>query len=61
MAKQLGKLLVQTGNGYLEIRSYEIAPLHGWVNRILQEFLLPVGSRFDLAPSAMGQASKAVS
>lgn len=61
MAKQSGRLLVQTGNGYLEIRSYEIAPLHGWVNRILQEFLLPVGSRFDLAPSAMGLASKAVS
>ena len=61
MAKQSGRLLVQTGNGYLEIRSYEIVPFHGWVNRILQEFLLPVGSRFDLAPSAMGLASKAVS
>jgi len=61
MAKQSGRLLVQTGNGYLEIRSYEIEPFHGWVNRILQEFLLPVGSRFDLAPSAMGLASKAVS
>jgi methionyl-tRNA formyltransferase len=61
MAKQLGKLLVQTGNGYLEIRSYEIAPLHGWLNRLLQAFLLPVGSRFDRLPSAMGLASKAVS
>jgi methionyl-tRNA formyltransferase len=61
MAKQLGRLLVQTGNGYLEIRSYEIVPFHGWVNRILQAFLLPVGSRFDLAPSAMGLTSKAVS
>jgi methionyl-tRNA formyltransferase len=61
MAKKSGRLLVQTGNGYLEIRSYEIVPFHGWVNRILQEFLLPVGSRFDLAPSAMGLASKAVS
>src|SRR6266850_999412 len=61
MAKQSGRLLVQTGNGYLEIRSYEIVPFHGWVNRILQEFLLPVGSRFDPAPSAMGRASKAVS
>lgn len=61
MAKQSGGLLVQTGNGYLEIRSYEIVPFHGWVNRILQAFLLPVGSRFDLAPSAMGLTSKAVS
>lgn len=61
MAKQLGRLLVQTGNGYLEIRSYEIVPFHGWVNRILQAFQLPVGSRFDLAPSAMGLTSKAVS
>jgi len=61
MAKQSGRLLVQTGNGYLEIRSYEIVPFHGWVNRILQEFLLPVGSRFDLAPAATGLASKAAS
>ena len=61
MAKQSGRLLVQTGNGYLEIRSYEIVPFHGWVNRILQEFRLPVGSRFDLAPSAMGLTSKAAS
>jgi methionyl-tRNA formyltransferase len=52
MAKQSGRLLVQTGNGYFEIRSYEIVPFHGWINRILQEFLLPVGSRFDLAPAA---------
>jgi methionyl-tRNA formyltransferase len=54
MAKQWGRLLVQTGNGYLEIRSYEIVPFHGWVNRILQEFLLAVGSRFDLAPKQRG-------
>ena len=62
MAKQSGKLLVQTGNGHLEIQSYEIVPFHGWVNRILQKILLPpVGSRFDLAPAATGLASKAVS
>jgi hypothetical protein len=61
MAKQSGRLLVQTGNGYLEIRSYEIVPFHGWVNRIFQEFMLPVGSRFDRAPSAMGLTSKAAS
>jgi methionyl-tRNA formyltransferase len=61
MAKRSGRLLVQTGNGYLEIRSCEIVPFHGWVNRILQEFLLAVGSRFDLAPAATGLASKAVS
>ena len=61
MSKQSGKLLVQTGNGYFEIRSYEIVPFHGWLNRILQAFLLPVGSRFDLASSAVGLASKAVS
>ena len=62
MAKEPGKLLVQTGNGYLEIRSYEIVPFHGWVNRILQKILLPsVGSRFDLIPVATGQASKAAS
>ena len=61
MAKQSGRLLVQTGNGYLEIRSFEIVPFHGWINRILQEFLLPVGSRFDPAPSTMGLNSKAAS
>jgi methionyl-tRNA formyltransferase len=61
MAKQSGRLLVQTGNGYLEIRSYEIVPFHGWINRILQGFMLPVGSRFDRVPSAMGLASKAAS
>jgi methionyl-tRNA formyltransferase len=61
MSKRSGKLLVQTGNGYFEIRSYEIVPFHGWINRIVQAFLLPVGSRFDLAPSPMGLTSKAVS
>ena len=61
MAKQSGKLLVQTGNGYFEIRSYEIVPFHGWINRIVQAFRLPVGSRFDLAPPTVGLASKAVS
>ena len=61
MSKRSGRLLVQTGNGYFEIRSYEIVPFHGWINRIVQEFLLPVGSRFDLAPSPMGLTSKAVS
>jgi len=61
ISKQSGRLLVQTGNGYLEIRSYEIVPFHGWINRILQAFRLPVGSRFDLAPSAMGLTSKAAS
>jgi methionyl-tRNA formyltransferase len=61
MEKRSGRLLVQTGNGYLEIRSYEIVPFHGWVNRILQEFLLAVGSRFDLAQTATGLASKTVS
>lgn len=61
MAKQSGTLLVQTGNGYLEIRSYEIVPFHGWINRILQGFLLPVGSRFDQAPSSIDFTSKAAS
>ena len=61
MSKRSGRLLVQTGNGYFEIRSYEIVPFHGWINRIVQEFLLPVGSRFDLAPSSMGLTSKAIS
>ena len=62
IAKESGRLLVQTGNGYLEIRSYEIVPFHGWVNRILQKVLLPsVGSRFDLASSPMRLTSKAVS
>jgi methionyl-tRNA formyltransferase len=61
MAKQSGTLLVQTGNGYLEIRSYEIVPYHGWVNRVLQEILMPpVGSRFDLTPPATWRASKTV-
>jgi methionyl-tRNA formyltransferase len=61
MAKQSGRLLVQTGDGYLEIRACEIVPFHGWINRILQEFLLPVGSRFDLAPAATALTSNAVS
>ncbi|TKB67728.1 MAG: methionyl-tRNA formyltransferase [Nitrospira sp.] len=61
MAKQSGKLLVQTGNGYFEIRSYEIVPFHGWLNRLVQAFRLPVGSRFDLAQPTVGLASKAVS
>src|SRR5438128_3330307 len=61
MSKQSGRLLVQTGNGYLEIRSCEIVPFHGWINRILLEFLLPVGSRFDLAQPATELASHAVS
>jgi methionyl-tRNA formyltransferase len=61
MAKPPGGLLVQTGNGYLHIRSYEIVPFHGWINRILQGFLLPVGSRFDQAPSAIDFTSKAAS
>jgi methionyl-tRNA formyltransferase len=60
LTKQSGKLLVQTGNGNLEIRSYEIGPYHGWINRTLQELLLPLGSRFDLAPPATGPAPKAV-
>lgn len=54
MSKQSGKLLVQTGNGYFEIRSYEIEPFHGWINRLLQTFLLPVGSRFDHCPVGSG-------
>ncbi len=59
MAKQPGKLLVQTGNGYLEIQSYEIAPFHGWINRILQKILVPsVGYRFDLTPAATEPAPK---
>jgi methionyl-tRNA formyltransferase len=61
IAKHSGSLVVQTGDGYLEIRSYEIIPFHGWLNRILQGFMLPVGSRFDPAPSAMGLTSKAAS
>jgi len=60
MAKQSGRLLVQTGNGYFEIRSYEIVPFHGWVNRILKSSAAR-WQPFDLAPSAMGLASKAVS
>jgi len=61
LTKQSGTLLVQTGNGYLEIRSYEIGSYHGWINRMLQVILLPLGSRFDLTPAATEQASKAVS
>ena len=61
MAKHSGSLVVQTGDGYLEVRSYEIVPFHGWLNHILQGFMLPVGSRFDRVPSAMGLTSKAAS
>jgi methionyl-tRNA formyltransferase len=57
MARQPGRLLVQTGNGYLEIQSYEIVPFHGWMNQILQKILMPsVGYRFDLAPAATDTA-----
>ena len=57
MARQPGRLLVQTGNGYLAIQSYEIAPFHGWINHILQKILMPsVGYRFDLAPAATESA-----
>jgi methionyl-tRNA formyltransferase len=61
IAKHSGSLVVQTGDGYLEIRSYEIVPFHGWLNHILQGFMLPVGSRFDPVQSAIGLASKAAS
>ena len=60
LTKQSGTLLVRTGNGCLDIRSYEIGPYHGWINRMRQEILLPLGSRFDLAPPATGPAPKAV-
>jgi methionyl-tRNA formyltransferase len=57
MARQPGKLLVQTGDGCLEIQSYEIVPFHGWINHILQNILMPsVGYRFDLAPAATDPA-----
>ena len=60
MAKQPGRLLVQTGKGYLEILSYEIVPFHGWINRILQKILLPsVGTHFDPTPPATGPVPKA--
>ena len=49
IGKGKGRLLVQTGSGLLEVASYEIGPFHGWMNRILQAFLLPVGSRFDVS------------
>jgi methionyl-tRNA formyltransferase len=62
MAKQPGKLLVQTGKGYLDIRSYEIAPFHGWMNRLLQKILVPsVGYQFDLFPAASGPTSQSTS
>ena len=58
MAKHPGKLLVQTGEGYLEILSYEIAPFHGWMNRLLQKLVVPsVGYRFDLVPATSGPAT----
>jgi methionyl-tRNA formyltransferase len=62
MAKNAGKLLVQTGKGCLEIQSYEIAPFHGWVNRILQKVLMPsVGYRFDLAPPTTAHTPNPIS
>ena len=62
MAKQPGKLLVQTGKGYLDILSYEIAPFHGWMNRLLQKILVPsVGYRFDLFPAASGPTPQSTS
>jgi methionyl-tRNA formyltransferase len=58
MAKEPGRLLVQTGKGCLDIRSYEIVPFHGWINRLLQKILMPsVGYRFDLVPPT-GETSK---
>ena len=62
MAKKPGRLLVQTGKGYLEIRSYEIVPFHGWVNCIVQKILTPsVGYHFDLAPPATDPVLEKVS
>ena len=62
MAKQPGKLLVQTGKGYLAIQSYEIAPFHGWINRLLQKILVPsVGYRFDRFPAASGPRPQSTS
>jgi methionyl-tRNA formyltransferase len=63
MAKTSGRLLVQTGKGYLEIHYYEIVPFHGWINCILQKILMPpVGYRFDPAPPAtykhLGQSNE---
>jgi UDP-4-amino-4-deoxy-L-arabinose formyltransferase/UDP-glucuronic acid dehydrogenase (UDP-4-keto-hexauronic acid decarboxylating) len=53
ISKRKGRLLVQTGSGVLEVTRYEIDPFHGWINRILQTFLLPVGERFDVALAAV--------
>ena len=54
MAKRWGRFLVQTGNGYLEYGPKEIVPFHGWVNRIVQEFLLAVGCRLTLLRQQRG-------
>ena len=55
ISKGKGTLLVGTGSGTLEITSYEIEPFRGWMNRILQSFLLPVGGCFEIASAGPDQ------
>ncbi|MGH6740617.1 MAG: hypothetical protein ACREDY_16600, partial [Bradyrhizobium sp.] len=53
LARGRGRLLVQTGSGCLEITSYEIGPLHGWINRIFQTLVPSIGSSFDLVSQSL--------
>ena len=59
--KRAGRLLVRAGSGSVEVTSYEIDRSHGWINRILQRFLPPIGGRFDVDPGTPGVSGNGTS
>ena len=46
LSKRGRRLVVQAGDGSVEITSYEIEPFHGWMNAVAQRFVPRVGDRF---------------
>jgi len=46
-----GRIIVQTGKGRLELVTFEIQSLHGWVNWLATQFLVAPGDRFDPIPA----------
>jgi methionyl-tRNA formyltransferase len=52
--KRGGYLLVQTGDGCVALEQYEVAPFHGWLNRLAQRLVGPSeGARFDLTNTTL--------
>lgn len=54
LEKRGGHLVVQAGERFLEITNYEVAPFHGWMNRLAQEFVPLIGDRFDISSESSG-------